>query len=140
MSYKSVIENGFFCYATVMEIGLANAATVNPAINISNDARFDCFEIRAVIYKLAAPTGPVLLSMQLANGELFQNTALDLFSIASQNIQNYSGYPIRMPFESKIPKSSQINCQITNNSGADVNVQIQLWGRKCQDQTVNPAA
>lgn len=128
--YKSVIKDGFFCYAIQQIVALGNTLTQTPAINISNDADFEVFEIRATIYKLAAPTGAVLLSMSLASGELFQSVAIDMFSFATQNIQNYSGYPIRIPFYTKIPKSSQINVQITNNSGAAVDVQVQLWGRK----------
>ena len=132
--YKSIIKNGFFCYAIQLQLAVGNGVTVNPAINISNDADFEVFEMRAVIYKAAAPTGSVLMSMSLASGELFQSNAIDLFALATQNIQNYSGYPLRMPFLSTIPKSSQINVQLTNNSGADINVQVQLWGRK-----INPS-
>ncbi len=130
--YKSVIKDGVFCYATTLQIALANGATINPAINISNDADFETFEIRAVVYKAAARTGPVLLSMSLASGELFQNTAIDIFSFASQNIQNESGYPVRTPFFTRYPRSSQINAQITNNTGDVIDVQVQLWGRKVQ--------
>jgi len=132
--YKSVIDKGFFCYAIAEIVGLGNTLSQTPAINISNDADFEVFEIRAIIYKLAAPTGSVTLSMSLASGELFQNVAIDLFSFATQNIQNYSGYPIRLPFMTRIPKSSQINVQITNNSGANVDVQVQLWGRKVDSE------
>jgi len=128
--YKSVIKDGFFCYAIQQITAMGTGTTQTPAINISNDADFEVFELRATIYKLAAPTGPVLLSMSLASGELFQSVAIDLFSFATQNIQNYSGYPIRLPFFTKIPKSSQLNVQVTNNSGANIDVQVQLWGRK----------
>lgn len=131
--FKSVIKNGFFTYAIQQIVGMPTTTTQTPAINISNDADFEVFEIRATIYKLAAPTGAVLVSMSLASGELFQNVAIDLFSYATQNIQNYSGYPIRLPFFTRIPKSSQINVQITNNSGANIDVQIQLIGRKVND-------
>ena len=75
-----------------------------------------------------------MLQMSLASGELFSNVAIDLFAFASQNIQNYSGYPVRLPFNTCIPANSQINVQITNNSGAAVNVQVQLWGRKVDAQ------
>jgi len=131
--YKSVIKDGFFTYAITQITAMGTGTTQTPAINISNDADFEVFEIRATIYKLAAPTGAVLVSMSLASGELFQNVAIDLFSYASQNIQNYSGYPIRLPFFTRIPKSSQINVQITNNSGANIDVQVQLIGRKVND-------
>lgn len=128
--YKSVIENGFFTYAITEQVAIANGTTVTPQINISNDSDFEVFEIRASLYKLAAATGSVMLQMSLASGELFSNVAIDLFAFASQNFQNYSGYPIRLPFNTRIPANSQINVQITNNSGAAVNVQVQLWGKK----------
>jgi len=128
--YKSIVENGFFTYATVEQVAIANGATVTPQINISNDSDFEVFEIRASLYKLTAPIGSVMLQMSLASGELFSNVAIDLFSFASTNVTNYSGYPVRLPFNTRIPANSQINVQITNNSGAPVNVQVQLWGKK----------
>ena len=128
--YKSVIKDGIFCYATALQIALGNTVTVTPAINISNDSDFEVFELRAVIYKLAARTGSLLMTMSLASGELFSNVAIDLFSLAAQNIQAESGYPVRFPFLMRIPANSQINVQLTNNTGAAVDVQVQLWGRK----------
>lgn len=128
--YKSIIKDGVFCYATALQVALATTTTVTPAINISNDSDFEVFELRAVIYKLAARTGSVLMTMSLSSGELFSNVAIDLFSFATQNIQSESGYPIRFPFLMRIPANSQINVQLTNNTGANVDVQVQLWGRK----------
>lgn len=128
--YKSVIQDGVFCYATSLQTAISTGTTVTPAINISNDSDFEVFEIRASIYKLAVQTGAVLLSMSLASGELFQNVALDMFAFASENVGSLAGYPIRLPVSMRIPANSQINVQITNNSGANVDVQVQLWGRK----------
>jgi type V secretory pathway adhesin AidA len=129
---KSAMQDGFFCYATALNVGLTDGSTITPSINISNDADFEVFELRAVIYKLAARTGSVLMSMSLASGELFSNVAVDLFAIAAQNIQNESGYPVRFPFYTRIPANSQINVQLTNNTGAAINIQVQLWGKKVE--------
>lgn len=129
---KSVMENGFFCYATAQITAMGTGTTQTPAINISNDSDFEVFELRAVIYKLAARTGSVLMTMSLASGELFSNVAIDLFAVAAQNIQSESGYPVRFPFFTRIPANSQINVQLTNNTGANIDVQVQLWGKKVE--------
>jgi hypothetical protein len=128
--YKSVVKDGFFCYATAQITAMVTGTTQTPAINISNDSDFEVFELRAVIYKLAARTGSVLMTISLASGELFSNVAIDLLAFATQNIQNESGYPIRLPFMTRIPANSQLNVQLTNNTGANVDVQVQLWGKK----------
>lgn len=130
--YKSVIKDGFFCYATALITAFTTGTTQTPAINFSNDSDFEVYEIRAVIYKLAARTGSLLMTISLASGELFGNVAIDVFSFAAQNIQSESGYPIRLPIPTRIPANSQLNVQLTNNTGANVDVQIQLWGRKCE--------
>ncbi len=134
MNYKgelaTIIKPPVFCYShTVQTPGIG--ATVTPSISISNDSDFEMLELRGTINKLAAFDGSVLLQLSLASGELFSNVGIDMVSFSSNNISNYSGYPLRFPDKIRIPANSVINVQITNNNAAAlIGVQVQLWGYK----------
>jgi hypothetical protein len=133
--YKSYLKPAFFEYTHSPVAVTHGGLQANAQINISNDSDFQMYELRAIIYGSAVMTGGLMLTMSLANGELFSNVAIDLNSFASQSnaaIIN-AGYPVRLPEGVVIPSNSVINLQFTNNSGAaDVVVQVQLWGYKCE--------
>lgn len=132
--YKSIIKPQLFAYAITPQT-IAAGVTVNPNINISNDADFELLEIRASIHKAAAFTGNCLMQLSLTSGDLFSNVGIDLLALASVQQDSFSGYPIRLSEPVKIPANSVINCQITNNSGEELtSVQVQLWGYK-RDRT-----
>lgn len=137
--YKSIIQNGEFCYATAITT-LTTGQTLVPAININNDSDFEVHEIRAVVMLPAtginAATGTITMLASLASGELFSNVAINILSFAqvitSLAANNFpvQGYPIRLPSGMKIPANSQINHTLTNNTDDTVLVQIQYWGSK----------
>lgn len=139
--YKSVIQNGEFCYATAITT-LTTGQTLVPAININNDSDFEVHEIRGVVMLPAtginAATGTVTMLASLASGELFSNVAINLLSFAQTVVSlaanNFplTGYPIRLPGGMKIPANSQINHTLTNNTNGTVLVQIQYWGCKVE--------
>lgn len=132
---KTIIKPPVFCYSHTPAV-IADGVTTTPSISISNDSDFDLIEIRASILKTVAFTGTVLLQLSLASGELWSNVGIDILSFSSNSISQYSGYPIRFPQPIKIPANSVLNVALTNNAGASITVQIQLWGWKCarQDQ------
>lgn len=133
---KSIIKPPLFCYATTVQT-IAAAASSTPAINVSNDADFLITEVRAVVYKVAAVTGDLLMLVSLASGELFSNVGVDVFSFASvvgaANSQGQT-YPIKVP-DVRLPANSEINVQLTNNNAESVDVQIQFWGVKVPKQS-----
>ena len=120
----------FYIFALPNQVAIADGANVSPEAQIGNEYDLEVTEMRAVIYKLAAPTGPVLVNMKLSGGVLLNENPFDLFAIASQNIQSHSGYPVRIPWIATIPSSSKWSATITNNAGAAVDVQIMFIGRK----------
>lgn len=127
---KSIIKPPLFCYATTVQTLAANA-TLTPSINVSNDADFIITEIRATIYKVAALTGNVLMSVQLGSGELFSNVGIDVCSFAAFIGAGFtqSNYPVRVP-NVRVPANSELNVQLTNNNAETLDVQIQFWGVK----------
>jgi hypothetical protein len=139
--YKSIIQNGEFCYATAITT-LTTGQTLVPAININNDSDFEVHEIRAAVMLPAtginAATGTITMLASLASGELFSNVAINLLSFAQTIVSlaanNFpiGGYPIRLPGGMRIPANSQINHTLTNNTSGTVLVQIQYWGTKVQ--------
>lgn len=126
---KTIIKPPVFCYSHTPET-IADGVTATPNITTSNDSDFLMSELRASIRKTVAFTGNVLLQLSLASGELWSNVGVDLLSFSSNTISSYSGYPIRFPEPIKIPANSVINVQLTNNAGASIEVQVQLWGWK----------
>jgi len=139
--YKSIINNGEFCYATAITT-LTTGQTLVPAININNDSDFEVHELRAVVMLpvtgINAATGTITMLASLASGELFSNVAINILSFATQvmslaaNAFPSIGYPIRLPGGMRIPANSQINHTLTNNTNGTVLVQIQYWGSKVQ--------
>ena len=127
---RSIIKPPMFCYATTVQT-LAVAGTLVPQVNISNDADFVITEIRATIYKVAALTGDVLMSVQLGSGELFSNVGLDVCSFATFIGAGFtmSNYPVRVP-NVRVPANSEFNVTLTNNNAEELDVQIQFWGFK----------
>jgi len=126
---KTIIKPPVFCYSHTPET-IADGVTSTPNITTSNDSDFKMSELRASIRKTVAFTGTVLLQLSLASGELWSNVGIDILSFSSNTISEYSGYPIRFPEAIKIPANSVINVQLTNNAGASIEVQVQLWGWK----------
>lgn len=126
---KTIIKPPIFCYSHTPET-IATTVTVTPSITISNDSDFMLSEIRASCQKVAAFDGTLLLQLSLASGELWSNVGIDVLAFSANSISEYSGYPIRFSKDIRIPANSVLTVQLTNNNGADVEVQIQLWGWK----------
>jgi len=133
---KSIINPMLFCY-TIAPQSIGTGVTVQPQINFDNSSDFELIEIRASVYKAAAFSGTIILNLSEASGNNFQNAGVDLLSFASTAQNNYSGYPIRLPYGTVIPANTQLNVQVTNNNGETVTVQLQLWGFKRDRQTAN---
>jgi hypothetical protein len=128
--YKALIKPGLFCYSHAEIANMANNTIQTPQINFSNDSDFELFEIRAIFNKAAVTTGAVLLQLSLASGELFSNVPIDAKSFATQNIENESGYPIRIPLNVRIPANTVLNVQVNNQTDNAIDFQLQLWGFK----------
>ena len=127
---KSLVKPHLFCYSHT-EQTIATTVTATPAINIANDADFELLEIRAAINKAASFTGSVNLLLSTSNGDLFSNVGVDLLSFASVEQGSFSGYPIRLNEQIRIPANTVLNVALTNNNGETlVSVQVQLWGYK----------
>lgn len=126
---KTIIKPPIFCYSHTPET-ITTGVTATPSISVSNDSDFMLSELRSSIFKAAAFTGTVLLQLSLASGELWSNVGVDILSFSSNQISNYTGYPIRFPVPIRIPANSVITVQLTNNNGETIEVQIQLWGWK----------
>ena len=126
---KSIVKPQLFCYSHTPQ-AIATTVTSTPAINISNDSDFELVEIRASIIKAAAFDGTLLMQVSLSSGELFSNVGVDLLSFGSAQQDSFSGYPIRFPEGIRIPANSVLSVQLTNNNGATITVQVQLWGYK----------
>jgi len=136
--YKSIIKPGLFSYSHTEIVNLANGATQIGVINISNDSDFNCFEIRGLINAPAVLTGGVFIQFSLESGDLFSNVAIDAKSFCTiDGIANnaFSGYPIRLPSDVKIPANSVINVTVLNSSGQAIDIQVQLWGYKVQKES-----
>ena len=129
----SVVKPLPFCYAIVQQAALAAAGVVQPNFSIGNDADFYLTEIRGHINKAAAfTTGGVTMQIQLQQGELFSNGAIQLLGIVSCNQPPTEGHSIdfsRNPI--KIEKNSVIQVQLTNADALVVaSIQVQFWGYK----------
>lgn len=125
---KSIIKPPLFCYSTTVQT-ISAGGSVTPTIDMSGDSDFVITEIRASVYKAAAINGDLLMQLSLASGELFSNVGVDVFSFASTNLGNSSGYPIRVP-DVKVPSNTNLDVQLTNNNAESLDVQIQFWGIK----------
>jgi len=130
----SVVKPLPFCYAIVQQAALAAAGVVQPNFSIGNDADFYLTEIRASIVKIAVwTTGGLSMQVQLQQGELFSNGAINLLSFASGTQPPAEGKPIKFDTPIKIPRNSTIQVQLTNNDAAAVaSVQVQFWGYKVE--------
>ena len=130
----SVVKPLPFCYAIVQQAALAAAGVVQPNFAIGNDADFYLTEIRESIVKIAAwTTGGLSMQIQLQQGELFSNGAINLLSFASGTMPPTEGKPIRFDNPIMIPRNSTIQVQLTNNDAAAVaSVQVQFWGYKVE--------
>ena len=128
--YKALIKPGLFCYSHAEITNMANNTIQTPQINFSNDSDFELFEIRAVFNKAAVTTGAILLQLSLASGELFSNVPIDAKTFATQNIEQESGYPIRVPLNVRIPANTVLNVQVNNQTDNAIDFQLQLWGFK----------
>jgi len=133
---KTYIKPGLFCYSHAFINNMANNTIQTPVVNISNDADFEVFEIRAVFNKAAVTTGPILVAISLASGELFTNAAIDAKSFAAgeAGANVYAGYPIRLPVGTRIPANSTINIQVNNQTDNVIDFQVQFWGYKVEKQ------
>jgi len=132
---KSILKPGFFEYSHAEIAGMANNTIQTPQINISNDSDFEFFEMRALINAPAVLTGGVFVQLSLASGELFSNVAIDAKSFATiDGIANnpISGYPKRLPENTRIPANSTINVQVNNVSGQTIDFQLILTGYKVE--------
>lgn len=129
-----IIQPMPFCYAIVQQAALGAAAVVQPNFQIGNDADFYLTEIRASFIKAAVfTTGGIMMQVQLQSGDLFSNGAINLLSFASGNQLPGYGVPIKFDTPIKIPRSSTIQVQLTNNDAAVVaSVQVQFWGFKSE--------
>jgi len=129
-----IIQPMPFCYAIVQQAALAAAGVVQPNFQIGNDADFYLTEIRASFIKAAAfTTGGIMMQVQLQSGDLFSNGAINLLSFASGNQLPGYGIPIKFDTPIKIPASSTIQVQLTNNDALVLaSVQVQFWGFKVE--------
>lgn len=137
--YKSILNPALFCYSHAEIVALASGAIATPQINISNDSDFEVFEIRAVNLGAGLFTAGLFIQLSLASGELFSNVALDVMSFSSSSqaaggLPAFSGYPIRLPANTRIPANSTINIQVNNTTGQTIDFQLQLWGYKVEKQ------
>jgi hypothetical protein len=124
-----------FYFGITPQLALAAGATVTPSINVSNECDFEAFELTGIIHKAAAFSGNVVLQLQLANGEIFSNVGIDMMEFATlildTAVSPSRGRGIRLPMRIRIPASSVINVQITNNNGEVLeSVQVGFWGIK----------
>lgn len=128
----SVVKPLPFCYAIVQQLALAAAGVVQPNFSIGNDADFYLTEIRACYVKVAAwTTGGLTMQVQLQQGELFSNGAINILSFASGTMLPEHGTGIQFATPIKIPRNSTIQVTLTNADAAAVaSVQIQFWGYK----------
>jgi len=132
---QSILDPAYFEYSHAVVLGLANNTIAPPQINISNDSDFELFEIRGIINAPAVLTGPVLLQLSLASGELFSNVPIDAKTFSTiDGIANnpINGYPKRFPKNTRIPANSVINVQINNQSGQTIDCQFVLVGYKVE--------
>lgn len=132
---QSILKPAFFIYSHQEVAGLANNTLSPQQIVISNDSDFEAFELRAVVNAPAVLTGGVLVALSLASGELFSNVAIDFKSLATiDGIANnaVSGYPVRLPINTRVPANSVINVNINNQSGQTIDIQVQLFGYKVE--------
>lgn len=130
MINQSIIRGKPFCYTHAFQALTASGGAASPVIITNSNCDFEIFEIRGVVYKAAAFTGSLLLTLSLSNGELFQNVAFDVLSFAASQQNSFSGYAIQLHSGIVIPAKSEITCNYVNNNGeAIIGVQVQLWGR-----------
>lgn len=122
-----------FAYAITPQT-ITTGTTVTPQINFANDSDFELVEIRASIFKAAAFSGTVLMTLSESSGKLYNNTGIDVLAFSANMVSNYSGYPIRLPGKCVIPANTSLNVQLTNNNGETVTVQVQFWGYKVSKQ------
>ena len=132
--YKSVIYPTPFDYA-IQEQTLTTLQVVVPSIQFNNDCDFELHEIRGVVWKATPATsfdGSVLMQVSLANGEFLSNVPLDIFQFASVQSDQFSGYPKRIIPHTRIPASSELQVQLTNNTTDTIYVQIVFSGFKVE--------
>ena len=130
-----IIQPMPFCYAIVQQAALGAGGVVQPNFQIGNDADFYLTEIRGSFIKAAVfTTGGVSMQVSLQSGDLFSNGAINILSFASGNQLPGYGQPIKFDTPIKIPRSSNIVVQLTNNDAAVLaSVQIQFWGYKVEN-------
>ena len=130
----SIIKPQPFCYAIVQQLALAAAGVVQPNFAIGNDADFYLTEIRGSYIKAAVfTTGGILMQVQLQQGDLFSNGAIQALSFMSGNQVPATGIPIKFDQPIKIPRNSVIQVQLTNADAAAIaSLQVQFWGFKAE--------
>ena len=130
----SIIKPQPFCYAIVQQLALGAAAVVQPNFAIGNDADFYLTEIRGSYIKAAVfTTGGILMQVQLQQGDLFSNGAIQALSFMSGNQVPATGIPIKFDQPIKIPRNSVIQVQLTNADAAAIAaLQVQFWGFKAE--------
>lgn len=112
---------------------ISNGATSSPTVQVGNEYDFEITSFRGVIYKAADATGSVLCTPKLSGGlNLVENPInLYMFCQTAGAQGEMDSYPIVVPWAGSIlPANTRVTFEITNNSGADVSVQLAFVGRK----------
>jgi hypothetical protein len=112
---------------------IANTANSAPSVQIGNEYDFEVTAFRGVIRKAADATGDLLCTPKLSGGLNLVENPLNLYmfcQLAGAQGETAS-FPITVPWVGAIiPANTRVIFEITNNTGADVFVQVAFVGRK----------
>lgn len=112
---------------------IANGATASPTVQVGNEYDYEITALTGVIYKAADATGAVLCTPKLSGGLNLVENPLNLFMICKlAGAQGETdSYPIVVPWAGAIlPANTRVSFEVTNNSGATIEVQLAFVGRK----------
>lgn len=112
---------------------IANAASASPTIQVGNEYDFEITSFRGVIYKAADATGAITCIPKLSGGLNLVENAINLYMFCqTAGAQGeMDSVPIVVPWAGAIlPANTRVTFEITNSSGATVEVQLAFVGRK----------
>jgi len=112
---------------------IANAATPQAQVQVSNEYDFELTEITGVINGATDVTGPLLVELVLSGGLNIQENPLDMFSFSKTSgaFQETAAKPITIPWSGAIIQSAtKITAKWNNQSGQTLSFQLILVGRK----------
>lgn len=113
---------GLFCY--LIRIIVPATTTITPQITIDSENDFELHEVRGNVQA----QGAIFIQLSNSNGYQWSNGSFDAATIsAGANANN----KVALPYPVLVPKSTQINVQLQNISGAPITYELQFWGVKC---------